>query len=107
MKPTFRFRLNGVVMQEICVQRQVVDGRLTEKLELAVRDEDFGWFTVDDNEGLWDEHLPRFQLHVRNETEWLALDPILKHRSLTKGWKRMSPEEVISMLRDAGIIRAE
>lgn len=107
MKPQFRFRLNGEIMQEICVQRQIIDGKLSNRLELAVRDEDIGWLVVDNNEDLWDVHLPKFQLHVRNETEWLSLDPTLKQRSLTKGWKRMSPDEAIAMLRNAGIIRAE
>lgn len=107
MKPQFRFRLNGEIMQEICVQRQIVDGKLTDKLELAVRDELLGWFSIDNNESLWDEQLPRFQLHVRNETEWLSLDPILRRKCLTKGWKRVSPDEAIAMLRDAGMIGSE
>src|SRR5438045_7365803 len=102
MRPEFRFRLNGVVMQQICVQQELADEQMTGRLQLCVHDEDLGWFAIDDNEELTDESLPKFRLEYRNETEWGKVHPDLKRRLQTKGWKRASTIEAIAMLQSAG-----
>jgi hypothetical protein len=107
MKPEFRFRVNGTIMSHIAVRHEIVDGRMTGKLEFAVRDFDLGWFSLDDNQHLRDAALPTFILHYRNETEWLQLSPELKGTSSDKGWKRASTAEVISLLKSTGYVRVE
>jgi hypothetical protein len=62
-KPEFRFRLNGIYIPEVRVQRETPDG----DIQLAVRDEDLGWFVIDNNEGIH-EALPMFALEYRDET---------------------------------------
>jgi len=92
MKPEFRFRLNGVVIPEILVQPKMVDGAPSGQLQIAVNDWAIGWFTIDDNENLWDEHLPRFVLEF-------ASVPMAG-----RGWQRVTTEELLAVLECAGLI---
>ena len=55
-------------MPEIRVQRETPDG----DIQLAVRDEDLGWFVIDNNENLWSDALPKFSLEYRDETSWAS-----------------------------------
>lgn len=84
-KPEFRFKLNGIVIPEIRVERAVVNGEPTGKLQIAALDSQIGWIVVDDNSHLADRHLPQFVLEYRNETDWSQVDPILKRSDPTKG----------------------
>ena len=56
--PDFRFRLNGIAIPEICIQRALVDGSPTGELQIAVRDEILGFFSIDDNSDLSGKDLP-------------------------------------------------
>ena len=73
-------------------------------LQIAVRDEDIGWFTIDDNSDLWDRDLPRFVLEFRNETDWQQTDILHRRISKDKGWKTVTPQELIEVLAVAGVI---
>ncbi len=103
-KPEFRFKLNGIVIPEIRIQRAVVNGHPVGKLEIAVRDSTVGWFPVDDNADLADKHLPQFVLEYRCETEWNSVDPILRRSDPKHGWHRVSPRKLMTVLQKAGLI---
>jgi hypothetical protein len=107
MKPEFRFRLNGIVVPEIRIQRAMIDGQPVGDLQIAVRDEDIGWFTIDGNEHLWDKRLPRFILEYRNETEWSRTDPLQRRISKDKGWKTVTTQKLLRMLQTAGYINVD
>ena len=104
MKPEFRFRLNSVVVPEIRIQRTLVNGEPVGDLQIAVLDETIGWFTVDDNSHLPDKNLPRFIMEFRNETDWQQTDILHRRISKDKGWKTVTPQELIEVLAVAGVI---
>jgi hypothetical protein len=62
MEPEFRFCLNGEVVRSIRVEHEMIDGEPIGKRRIAVEIEGIGWFTIDDNENLWDKDLPKFVL---------------------------------------------
>src|SRR5689334_5317233 len=99
-KPDFRIRLNGTFIPEIRVQRETPGG----EIQLVVRDEDLGWFVVDNNEGLVDG-LPRFALEYRDETSWALLPKPLRQSSEDMGWNRTTPDELIEVLQFTGVLR--
>jgi len=100
----FRFKLNGEIITEVCVRRETVSGKRTDKLEIAVKST-VGWFAIDDNRDLWDEALPKFFLQYRNETEW-QMSPLSERRvSKDKGWKTVTPDELLVILRESGAIQ--
>ena len=96
MGPEFRFCLNGEIVQRLRVQDEIVDGRLTGKRQIAVEIEGIGWFTIDDNENLWDKNLPKFVLKY-------AIVPI----AAGQGWKRVTTKELLDVLETAGVIEQE
>jgi hypothetical protein len=102
-RTVFRFRLNGIDIPEIRIQRALVDGSSPGELEIAVRDE-IGWFAIDDNSDLPDKDLPRFTLQYKNDTAWSQLDPQQQWRDFARGWKKATPQEVIRVLAVAGVI---
>ena len=105
MQPEFRFRLNGRIMPEIFIQRAMVDGAPCGDYEIAVDIKRLGRFTIDDNSKLWDDSLPHFILEYRDETAW-ALRPVAERRSsVDKGWKRVTPHELVAILELAGAIK--
>ncbi len=106
-KDEFRFRLNGIYIHEIRVQRALVNGEPGGELEIAVRDEIIGWFVVDDNSHLPDRHLSRFVLEYRNETAWSQVDPVLRRMDKQKGWHTVSPRRLLKVLRAAGHIEVD
>jgi len=95
----FRIRLNGFYVPNIRVQRASDGG-----LELAVRDEDLGWFVIDDNSGIHGA-LPHFKLEYRDETSWALLPTEMKQASVDKGWNTCSPEELIGILWNTGVLK--
>ena len=96
MGPEFRFCLNGEIVQNLRVQHEVIDGKLSGKRQIAVEIEGIGWFTIDDNENLWDKNLPRFVLKY-------AIVPI----AAGQGWKRVTTKELLDVLETAGVIERE
>ena len=90
--PEFRIRLNGVWIPEINVRRGADGGN-----ELAVKDWDFGWFAVDDR--------PDFLLEYRDETAWALLPAEMCQASMDKGWNRCTPQELIGILWNAGLLK--
>jgi hypothetical protein len=104
MKPEFRFRLNGIVVPEIRIQRAMVNGEHVGVLQIAALDETIGLFTLDDNSHLPDKDLPRFILEFRNETDWRQTDILHRRISKDKGWKTVTPQELIEVLAVAGVI---
>jgi len=93
MTPEFRFCLNGEIVQRLRVQDEIVDGKLSGRREIAVEIEGIGWFTIDDNENLWDKDLPKFVLKF-------AIVPIAEGQ----GWKRVTTAELLDVLESAGVI---
>jgi hypothetical protein len=103
MKPEFRFRLNGVYLPGIHVRRVCnSDGGVD--LEIAANVPDLGWIVIDDNADLLDEDLPHFVLEYRNESEWSKVDPVLRRMSKNKGWRTVTPDELLRVLFSAGVI---
>ena len=96
MEPEFRFCLNGEIIRSIRVRHEIVDGKPTSKRQIAVEDEAIGWFTIDDNENLWDKNLPKF---------------VLKYTTIPmaagQGWQRVSTKELLNVLESAGLIQQE
>jgi len=105
MRTEFRFRLNGDIMPEIFIQRAMVDGEPIGEWEIAV-DIPYldGRFTLDDNSHLWDSALPQFILEYRDETSWDLIPPELRRTMKDRGWNRVTPQELIAILRSAGAI---
>ena len=91
-KPEFRFRLNGVYLPGINVRRGPDGGN-----ELAVWDWNIGWFAVDDR--------PDFILEYRDETAWALLPTEMCQASVDKGWNRATPEELIGILWNSGVLK--
>jgi hypothetical protein len=104
MNPEFRFRVNGIVVPEIRVQRAMVNGKPVGDLQIAVLDETIGLFALDDNSHLADKDLPRFVLEYRNETDWRQTDTLHRRISKDKGWITVTPQELIEVLAVAGVI---
>ena len=104
MKPEFLFRLNGIVVPEIRIQRAMVNGEPVGALQIAGRDETIGWFALDDNSHLPDKDLPRFILEFRNETDWQQTEILHRRISKDKGWKTGTPQQLIDVLVVAGVI---
>jgi hypothetical protein len=93
MAPEFRFCLNGEIVENIRIRHELIDGKPIGKRQIAVQIESIGWFTVDDNENLWDEDLPKFVLKY-------AIVPIAEGQ----GWKRVTTRELLEVLESAGVI---
>ncbi|MGA2337997.1 MAG: hypothetical protein WA383_10295 [Terriglobales bacterium] len=93
MEPEFRFCLNGEVIRSIRVQNEMIDGEPIGKLQIAVEDEAIGWFTIDDNENLWDKDLPKFVLKY-------ATIPM----AAGQGWQRVTTGELLDVLESAGLL---
>ncbi len=106
-RPDFRFRLNGIIIPEIRVQRALVKGKPIGPLQIAVRDPWIGWFTIDDNAHILERSLPQFILEYRDETAWSKLDPLVRRLEPRKGWQRVSPRRLIRVLREAGYIQVD
>ena len=104
-KPSFRFRLNGIVIPELRIQREVVGGQAAGAVQIAVRDETIGWFAIDDNSRLCDQDLPRFVLEYRNETEWQQADALRRQIDHQHGWHTVSPRRLVAILQHAGYVR--
>ena len=96
MAAEFRFCLNGEIVQRLRVQDEIANGKHTGKRQIAVEIEGIGWFTIDDNENLWDKDLPRFVLKY-------AIVPI----AAGQGWKGVTTAELLEVLESAGVIEQE
>ena len=106
-RPELRFRLNGVIIPEIRVQRDLVQGEPVGPLKIAVRDPWIGWFAIDDNARLQDRHLPRFDFEFRDETAWSRVDPSIRRMDSRKGWQSVSPRKLMKFLQHVGYIDVE
>jgi hypothetical protein len=93
MEPEFRFCLNGELVRSIRVEHEMIDGEPIGKRRIAVEIEGIGWFTIDDNENLWDKDLPKF---------------VLKYTAIPmeagQGWQRVTTTELLEVLESAGLI---
>lgn len=95
----FRIRLNGVVIPEIAIQPAVAeDGQLTGRSQLAVRDPDLGWFSVETEDEALAPGLARFVLEYWDEQAWAEVDSIFRHTSRDKGWRQMTAQELIALV---------
>jgi len=101
MKSAFRFRLNGEIIPEIQIRHVLVDRVPSGELEIAVKDEAIGWFTIDDNSNLWDKDLPRFVLEYRDENIPRDQRRLMHNR----GWVQVTPRELLDVLAAAGLIK--
>jgi hypothetical protein len=104
MKPEFSFRLNGVIVPMVFVNRERVKGKLTGRRHIAVWIDGIGRFTIDDDSGLWDMTFPKHVLEYRNETEWEKADFTVRCTIKDEGWQRVTPDELVEVLICAGII---
>src|SRR3954466_13995013 len=105
--PDFRFRLNGIIIPELRIERARVDGEPFGKLQIAALDSEIGWIVVDDNANLPDKHLAQFISENRNETEWAKIDPVFQRADPRKGWRRVSPRKLMKILNESGIIEVD
>ncbi|MGB8493219.1 MAG: hypothetical protein WCE53_02345 [Candidatus Acidiferrum sp.] len=88
----FCFRLNNTFIPEITIQRDQAG-----ELQIAVRDPEVGWFAIDDR--------PDFILEFRDETSWQLLPLELRRASTDKCWNRVTPQELIGILWNAGVLK--
>ena len=107
MKPEFSFRLNGVIVPMVFVNRERVGGKLTGRRHIAVWIDGVGRFTIDDDSNLWELTSPKHVLEYRNETEWENADPGQRHTIKDEGWQRVTPDELVAVLAHSSIIGSE
>jgi len=88
----FRYPLNGISLPEINVRRAADGGN-----ELTARVEGIGWMVVEDR--------PDLVLEWRDETAWALLPIEMCHASNDKGWNRATPEELIGILWNCGVLK--
>jgi hypothetical protein len=101
-KRQYQFRVNGLVMPYIRIQYATSDGAGVGRRQIAVEDDQIGWVVIDDNEDLADPALPNFVLEVR------AFAAPAEHRLLpNRGWRKVSTQELLTLLEASGIIRDE
>lgn len=98
--PDFRFRLNGLIITEIRVEKETPDS----EHRIAVLDEKIGWIPIDDNSHLYSDALPKFKLEYRDETAWALLPIEVRRASIDKGWNVTNPKELIGILFFEGIL---
>jgi hypothetical protein len=91
-KPTFRIRLNGKYVPNINIRR-TPDG---EGNELLVIDKELGWIPLHDRDEI--------VLEYRDETAWALLTAEIKRTSVDKGWNRCTPQELIGILWNTGVL---
>ncbi len=106
-KREFRFRLNGIIIPQIRVQRAQLNEEPVGGLQIAVEDSWIGWFSIDDNSRLPDPHLSRFVLEYRDETAWNQTDPLLRRLDRSQGWQTVSSRRLMQILQRAGIINVD
>jgi len=108
MPTEFRFRLNGDIMPELFIQRAMVDGEPVGEYQIAVEIKYLdGRITLDDNSHLWDPALPQFVLEYRDETSWDLIPLEICRTMKDRGWNRVTPQELVQILRSAGAIRVQ
>ena len=90
--PAFRFRLNDVYLPEISVRRGPDDGN-----ELTAKVSELGWFVVPDD--------PAMVLEYRDETAWALVPMEMCQASVDKGWNRATPQELIGILWNSGVLK--
>jgi hypothetical protein len=103
--PIFNYRLNHVIVPMVFINREKINGKLTGKWHIAVWIDGVGRFKLDDESGLWERTIPRHVLEIRNETEWEQLDPSVRQRDKNEGWQRVTPDELVENLIEAGVLR--
>jgi hypothetical protein len=91
-KPIFRIHLNGVYIPNINIRR-TPNG---EGNELLVEDQEIGWIPLYDDDGTI--------LEWRDETAWSLLPEELKRNSQDSGWNRCTPQELIGILWNTGVL---
>src|ERR1700730_14193786 len=97
-RPEFRFRLNGEIMPELFVQREMVNGEPVGKWQIEVDAYGIGRFAIDDNSNLSDPSLSKFVLEFRDETSWGLLPIPDRQASVDKGWHETTTNELIEIL---------
>jgi hypothetical protein len=105
MPPEFSFRLNGTIVPMLFIQKERVNGKLTGGMRLtAVWIDGVGRFAIDDDEHPWEFTFPQHVLECRNETEWDHASPAVRQMDSHEGWQRVSPDELVAVLENAGVI---
>jgi hypothetical protein len=107
MPPEFNFRLNGWVFPMIIITREKVNGRLTGRRHISAWLDGVGRFLLDDDDSLWARTNPAHVLEYRNETDWQRLSPQERHTDKNDGWRKASPDELVQILINVGVIRWE
>lgn len=100
--PAFRIRVNGIYMPEINVRRKDKDPK--GDIELVVRDENIGWFVVDENKDIH-SGLPKFVVEYRDEDAWALIPDDMRQASADKGWNTTTAEGLIRVLWYAGVLK--
>jgi hypothetical protein len=100
--PEFRIRVNGVYMPEINVRRKNRDPK--GDIELVVKDENLGWFVVNDDEQDIHGGLPKFVVEYRDEDAWELIPNDMRRASTDKGWNTTTAEGLIRVLWYAGVL---
>jgi hypothetical protein len=107
MPPLFNFRLNGTIVPMIFINRERVNGKLTGRRHIAVWIDGVGRFGIDDDEQLREMNFPKHVLEYRNETEWEKCDQAECRTIRNEGWLRVTPDELVTALVSAGVIKWE
>lgn len=106
MPSEFSFRLNGTVVPMLFIQKERANGKLTGKLRLtSVWIDGIGRFNVDTDSQPWEFTFPQHVLEYRNESDWDDADPVVKQIDEHEGWRRVSPDELVIVLENAGVIK--
>jgi hypothetical protein len=100
--PEFRVRVNGVYMPEINIRRKDRDPQ--GDVQLWVKDYDFGWLHVDNNEDIH-SGLPKFVVEYRDEDAWELVPDDMRQASTDKGWNTTTAEGLIKVLWYAGVLK--
>ena len=91
----YRWRVNGVVIPQIRVRREIVNGEPKGRRQIVVNDPDLGWFAIDGNENLWDPSLSRFVFEIKD----------LSVPFFQRSWKQVTISELIQILEATGVIK--
>jgi hypothetical protein len=91
MENDYRFRVNGLIVTHIDVRHALVNGVPCGEWQIAINDPLLDWITLDDNDNLWDQDLPKFVLEACENPE--------------KGWRRVRVPDLLALLESTGNFR--
>jgi hypothetical protein len=102
-----QIRVNGLIINHIDVRHALVDGVPCGEWQIAIEDPIIGWMTLDDNDNLWDNDLPKFVLEVR-ANPWVSVMDMRDGNELpVLGWRQVTVAQLLSLLESTGVLVRE